>query len=91
MLMRALIKFCRGRIGRLDVDVPAMDGRERMILHELFTTKNYIPHDETHNFGSFSLEFKDYLFSMKAFCKAAARSGGVPGGATKGRPKTMPE
>ena len=69
MLIRAVIKYFRARIGRLDIDVPGLCGHEREAVVDMFTTKKYKPHQGLTKYGSYNLDFKDYIFSMKAFCR----------------------
>ena len=68
MVIRAVIKFSRKRVGRIDTDVPGMAHSERLILMDILTTKNYKPHQGLVVYGSFNKLFKAYLFSLRSFC-----------------------
>ena len=68
MLIRCLIKFFRIRVWKLEIYVPSISTQEREVLTDLFTTKNYIPHQGLIMYKSYNQEFIAYLFSMKSFC-----------------------
>lgn len=70
MIIRAVIKYFRKRITRLNVEIGMMIPYEERALLELFTKRNYTPNDGVKVFKSFNTEFRDWIFSLKAFCKA---------------------
>jgi hypothetical protein len=45
-----------------------MTAAEEETIMELVTGKNYVPHRGPRYFGSFNTAFKEFLFSMPAFC-----------------------
>jgi hypothetical protein len=68
MLIRAVIKFFRKR--DFEADLPMATPQEQIILKELFTMKNYVPHSGARVYRSFNTEFRDWIFSLPAFCHA---------------------
>jgi hypothetical protein len=70
MLIRAVIKYFRKRIGRIREELRPRDHEEEEILFELFTKRNYVPHSKTEVFRSFNTEYREWIFSLPGFCRA---------------------
>jgi hypothetical protein len=70
MLIRAVIKYFRKRISRIQEELRPRDHEEEEILFELFTKRNYVPHSKTEVFRSFNTEYKEWIFSLPGFCRA---------------------
>jgi hypothetical protein len=47
MVIRAVIKYFRKRIGRLEEELPNMTPHEEEVLRDMFTRKNYIPQSDS--------------------------------------------
>jgi hypothetical protein len=71
MLLRVVIKYYRRcTVEQLRVELPHMQREEEAVLIDLFKSRNYKPHKGTTVFRSFNSEFRDYIFSLPAFCHA---------------------
>ena len=70
MLIRAVIKYFRKRISRIQEELRPRDHEEEEILFELFTKRNYVPHSKTEVFRSFNTEYREWIFSLPGFCRA---------------------
>ena len=70
MLIRAVIKYFRKRIGRIREELRPRDHEEEEILFELFIKRNYVPHSKTEVFRSFNTEYREWIFSLPGFCRA---------------------
>jgi hypothetical protein len=68
MLIRAFIRFFKPRVKKFHLYAPDMTAAEEETIMELVTGKNYVPHRGPRYFGSFNTAFKEFLFSMPAFC-----------------------
>lgn len=72
MLIRCVIKFFRKKGGTNGIHADEINATplEEPILTELFTKRNYVPHKGDIVFKSFNTDFRDWIFSLPAFCRA---------------------
>ena len=70
MLIRAVIKYFRKRVSRIQEELRPRDHDEEEILFELVTKRHYVPHSKPEVFRSFNTEYREWIFSLPGFCRA---------------------